>query len=119
MQVRARADSFGAGTNQWFGLMARYVDDGNYYYVTVRSSNVVSLRKLVNGAIHVIAEAPMTVSRGTWYTLKLEAVGNSLRAYVNGRLVAQGTDNSHAAGRYGLAMYKTAASYDDVLVYQP
>lgn len=119
VQVRARADSFGAGTNRWFGLMARYVDDGNYYYVTVRSSNVVSLRKLVNGAIHVIAEAPMTVSRGTWYTLKLEAVGNSLRAYVNGRLIVQGTDNSHAAGRYGLAMYKTAASYDDVLVYQP
>lgn len=119
VQVRARADSFGPGADRWFGLMARYVDDGNYYYVTVRSSNVVSLRKLVNGAIHVIAEAPMTVSRGTWYTLKLEAVGNSLRAYVNGRLVAQGTDNSHAAGRYGLAMYKTAASYDDVLVYQP
>jgi hypothetical protein len=119
VQVRARADSFGSGTDRWFGLMARYVDDNNYYYVTVRSSNVVSLRKLVNGAIHVIAEAPMTVSRGTWYTLKLEAVGNSLRAYVNGRVVAQGTDNSHAAGRYGLAMYKTAASYDDVLVYQP
>jgi hypothetical protein len=119
VQVRARADSFGPGTDRWFGLMARYVDDSNYYYVTVRSSNTVSLRKLVNGAIHVIAEAPMTVSRGTWYTLKLEAVGNSLRAYVNGRLMVQGTDNSHAAGKYGLAMYKTAASYDDVLVYQP
>lgn len=119
VQVRARADGFGAGTNPWFGLMARYVDAGNYYYVTVRSSNVVSLRKLVNGTVHVIAEAPMTVSRGTWYTLKLEAVGTSLRAYVNGRVVAQGTDNSHAAGRYGLAMYNTAASYDDFLVYQP
>lgn len=118
VQVRARATSF-AGADRWFGLMARYVDDGNYYYVTVRNSNVISLRKLVNGAIQVIAEAPLTVTPGTWYTLKLEAVGTSLRAHVNGRLVAEGTDSSHAAGRYGLAMYKAATSYDDFLAYQP
>jgi hypothetical protein len=34
------------GADRWVGLMARYVDDNNYYYLTLRSNNTVSLRKL-------------------------------------------------------------------------
>jgi hypothetical protein len=59
--------------------MTRFVDASNYYYMTVRSSNTVSLRKLTNGAVSVLATVPLTVSADTMYALRLEAVGNQLR----------------------------------------
>ena len=119
IQVRAKAVSFGSGADPWFGVVSRLQNDQNYYYVTMRRSNIVSLRKLVNGAIVVLDNAPLTVSPGTWYTLRLEAIGTSLRAYVNGRLLLEANDNSHAQGAYGLATFSTRARFDNVVVTQP
>ena len=44
--------SFGS-TNpvSWFGVVARYVDPRNYYYLSVRSSGQLQIRKVVNGAV--------------------------------------------------------------------
>lgn len=117
--VMARARPIGySGSDRWFGLIARYRDAGNYYYVTLRNSNNISLRKLVNGVIHNIASAPMSVT-GATYALRFEAIGSSLRVYVNGELVLQGTDASHSVGTYGMATYKASVSFDDFLAFQP
>lgn len=80
LEAKARAVRFGPGTDRWFGLVVRYIDERNFVYVTVRNTNVISLRKLVNGAITILDTAPMTVTTGTWYTLRLEAIGRSLRS---------------------------------------
>ena len=97
VQFTAIPRSF-AGNDRWFGVMARFVDASNYYYMTVRSSNTLSLRKLTNGAITVLATVPLTVSADTSYALRLEAVGSQLRGYVNGRLLLEATDTTHARG---------------------
>lgn len=122
VRVRARLDTFAAPTGaqeRWFGVMARQRDEQNYYYLTLRSSNTLSLRKLVNGAVTVLASTTFTVAPATWYDLRLEAVGSELRAYVNGTLRLEATDTAHANGRSGPVMFKTAADYDDFLAYQP
>lgn len=119
VQARAMASAFGAGAGRWFGLMARYQDADNYYYVTVRNDNTVSLRKLVNGSIVVLDTAPLSVTANTWYSLRLEAVGSSLRAHVNGRLLLEANDTTFTQGSFGLAMYKTAARFDDFRAVQP
>ncbi len=122
VSARVRATSFAApaGTQErWFGLTTRYRNTGNYYYLSLRSSNQVSLRKLVNGNISVLRSAPLTVTPGSWYDLKLESIGNQVRGYVNGTLVVQATDSSHASGQSGAVTYKSAAEYDGFLVYQP
>ena len=69
VDVRARPTTFAGtgGGDRWFGVMARYVDDANYYYLTVRSTNTVSLRKLTNGAITVLGTYSLPVTLGTWY----------------------------------------------------
>lgn len=108
-----------AGTNNWFGLAARYRDAGNYYYITLRNDNTIALRKLVNNAIVELDVAPLTVTTNTWYRARLEAVGTQLRAYINDQLLLEATDTSHATGRYGPVMYRTAAQYDDILAVQP
>jgi len=117
--TRARATSFGSGQDRWFGIAARYADASNYYYLTVRNSNTVSLRKVVNGAITVLGTAPLPVRPNTWYNLRLDAVGNELRAFVNGTQVLQKIDASHASGQGGLLTYKTAAEYTAYSAWQP
>lgn len=118
VRTTARALNF-AGNNVWFGAMARYVDSRNYYYITLRNNGTLSLRKLVNDNIVVLGTASLTVTANTWYNLQLDAIGNSLRAYVNGELYLEATDTSFPTGRYGLVMYKTAADYDALHVSQP
>ena len=118
VQARARPDQFAAG-DRWFGLVSRLQDDQNFYYLTVRSSNSVSLRKIVNGTIFVLDSASFPVTAGTWYTLRLEAIGTSLRGYVNGRPLVEAIDDDFTAGTYGLATSRTAASFDNVTAMQP
>jgi hypothetical protein len=121
IDVRARPTTFaGTGTgDRWFGAMARYVDDSNYYYLSVRSSNTVSLRKLVNGSITVLASTTLPVSLGTWYSLRIEAVGSRIRGWVNGVLTLEAEDSSHASGATGLVTYRAAADFDDYRAIQP
>ena len=113
------------GADRWIGLIGRYVDSQNYYYVTLRSSNQIALKKLTNGVITTLdtaalpASMPMTVN--TWYDLRLDIVGTRLRAYLNGLLMLEATDQTspHSAGYAGLAAYKAAAEADDFLAVQP
>jgi hypothetical protein len=122
VRVRARLNTFAAATGtqeRWFGVMARQTDPRNYYYLTLRSSNTLSLRKLVDGVATPLATTAFTVEPAVWYDLRLEAVGNRLRAYVNGTLRLEATDDAHARGTSGPVMYKTAADYDDFSAYQP
>jgi hypothetical protein len=122
VSFRVRPTAFAAGTaaqDRWVGLIARYTDDRNYYYVTLRNSNKLSLRKLVNGAITEIGSVPLNVSAGTTYALRLEATSQSLRVYLNDALVMQAVDSSHVKGRGGAVTYKAAAQFDDYFAYQP
>jgi hypothetical protein len=118
--ARARAVSFGSSPNAWFGLIARYVDDENYYYVTVRKDNTISLRKLVDGAIHVFDTAPLTVTPGAWYQFRFEVVGDRLRVYVDDDLVLEAADAQPIeSGRYGMMTYRTIARFGDFIAWQP
>jgi len=91
VSVDARATAFN-GADRWFGVALRFIDDQNYYYLTVRNSNAVSLRKLVNGTIHTLDTAPFTVAANTWYRLRLENIGSTLRGYIDNQLVLEATD---------------------------
>lgn len=122
VSVDARATAFN-GADRWFGVALRYKDDQNYYYLTVRNSNTVSLRKLVNGAIHTFDTASFTVAANTWYHLRLENVGSTLRGYINDQLVVEATDSTpipqSSLDGSALVLYKTAVQYDNWLIAQP
>ena len=121
IDVRARATTF-AGTasgDRWFGVTARYVDTLNYYYLSVRSGNTVSLRKVNGGTVTILGTAPMPVTLGQWYRLRLEVVGIRVRAYVNGRLRLEATDATLPRGVTGFVTFRTAADFDDYRAIQP
>lgn len=54
--------------------------------------------------------ASSAINASGWNTLRVRAIGSSLRFYVNGSLVFVGSDTSFTAGRVGVGMYAGAGS---------
>jgi CubicO group peptidase (beta-lactamase class C family) len=104
------------GTDRFVAVFARFRDANNYYYVTLRSSNKLELKKFVNGTTTTLATKTFTVALNTWYTVKLEAIGNSLSVSVNGTPQLSGTDSTFPTGKIGLGTFNATASFDDVVV---
>jgi len=107
------------GTNRHVSIYARWLDSNNHYYFALRSSNTIELKKKVGGTVTTLQSAAFTVATGTWYTLKLEVVGNALKAYINGQLKLSATDTTLASGKIGVGGYAASASYGDILVTAP
>ena len=115
VQADIRPTAFN-GNDRWVGLAAHYRDASNFYYVTLRSSGSVSLKKIVNGAFSTIASAPLEVSINRTYRVRLESVGTRQRVYVNGVPVLDADDAAIPSGRAGLLTYRAAANFDNVIV---
>ena len=113
--ARLKATAFN-GTNRFAALLARAQSNTSYYYLALRSSNVVELKKLVGGSSTTLASAPVTVTLNTWYTLRLQVTGSTLRGSVNGTALTQATDAEFSNGGIGVATFNTSANFDDVLV---
>jgi hypothetical protein len=105
--------------DKWFGVMTRYTDENNYYYFSLRSSKSMSLRKLVDGQIVELDSAGFTLNVSDWHTMKLEAIGNQIRAYIDGQLLMEAEDDSHPVGISGIVTYRTSALFDYLRVIQP
>jgi hypothetical protein len=119
VQAIVTVNSFAATGSAWAGLVARYQDADNFYYVTARKSNELSLRRLENGAITVLATVPLTVAPGTPFVLRLETVGNRLRVYVNAVLRVEQTGAQIVAGKVGAMTYRTAGRFEGYTAYEP
>ncbi|MFZ5896987.1 MAG: peptidoglycan DD-metalloendopeptidase family protein [Myxococcota bacterium] len=115
VSARVKPLSFN-GSDRFVAVFARLQNAGNYYYATLRSSGKIELKKLVNGSSTTFSSKSFTVSTNTWYPVRLEAVGSSLRLYVNGSLQLSASDSTFASGRMGLGTYYASAEFDDVLV---
>ena len=111
--------SSGGPGSWWVGLMVRYVDPGNFYYVTARQTGQLSLRKVTNGVITVLGTVPFSVESGTPFVLRLEAVGDKLRVYANDVLRLERAGASLVPGKTGLATYRSGAHFDYYTAYEP
>jgi hypothetical protein len=120
VHARVRLDSWGS-TNPvpWFGVLARYVDVRNYYYLSVRGSNQVQIRKVVDAVTTVLASAAFTATAGEMHDYELRALGNELHALVDGKVVATAIDDTLKRGLYGVATYHATALFNQIMVYQP
>ena len=120
LNARMRLDAFAASQQgAWFGLLARYIDARNHYYVTVRSTGQVQIRKIVNGVITVLGTSNFTAVPGRYYDVRFLVINDQLQLYVDQTLVATAHDRAIASGKYGLATYRAAARWDTFWVQQP
>jgi hypothetical protein len=107
------------GEDQWIGVMTRYTDENNYYYFSLRSSKGMALRKLVDGQIVELASAGFTLGIADWHVFRLEAIGDRVRAYIDGQLLLEARDTSHPTGISGIVTYRASARFDYLRVVQP
>jgi hypothetical protein len=120
IRARVRLDGFGASQQgAWFGFLARYVDTRTHYYVTVRSNGLIQIRKIVNGAVTVLASAAFVPVIRQYYDFQFRVINDQLQLFVDRRLVASAHDGAIARGQYGLATYRAAASWEHLTVLQP
>jgi hypothetical protein len=122
VEARARVIEFAAPTGtqrRWFGVVARYVDENNHYTLALRNSNSLVLSKRVNGQDTTLGSFAVNVVPERYYLIRLDAIGNQLRAYLEDRLLFEATDDAHANGSPGLATFKAHAEYNYFAAYQP
>lgn len=119
--ARMQPVSYGSQTgNAWFGIAARVVDGQNYLYMSLRRSGELSLRRVVNGAVQIIATVPVPVNLNQWYDLRLETFGSGVRAFVNGDLkIETAVSGLQSSGASGVVMYRTSADLWTWITYQP
>jgi hypothetical protein len=116
-KIQPRA--FNASGRGSAGLILRYVDSRNFYYARLTDANTVILGMQLNGVHRTLDQATLTVNPNTIYNVRAEAIGSSLRVYVNDKLFAEGQDASFPRGRYGLLTFEAAADFNDFKVVRP
>jgi pectate lyase len=114
-QARVKPLAFN-GSGRYAAVVSRAQNMTNFYYLALTNGGQVVLGKRVGGGPTTLASAPLAVTTGTWYTLRLEAFGTNLRGFVNGGQVVSASDSSFAAGRVGFSTYFASASFDDLEV---
>jgi hypothetical protein len=87
---------------QWkYGYWFQYADDGQF-----------CVYKRINGTLTYLQTwtASAAIVTGGWNTLKVVAVGSSLKYYINGTLVWSGSDTSRQVGNVGIEMFRDSVT---------
>lgn len=102
-----------------FGLVTRWTNAQNHYSLSVRSSNSLQIRKMVNGTLTVLKGITWNVTPGSTHRYTFEVRGNELTASVDGIVRLRAIDNSLPRGQYGIAAYRTTARFLSLDARQP
>ena len=112
-EVTIRAFS---GPNAWVGLATRRSDASNYYYLTLRSSGTLELKRMVGGVFTTLASTNASVNINRKYRLRLESMGTTHRVFLDDRMVLRVNDSTLESGAAGIIMNRANADYDNVIV---
>ncbi|MFD2765377.1 pectate lyase family protein [Micromonospora eburnea] len=115
VQARVKPLSFN-GSNRLIGLASRSTSATKMYRLALTNANRAELQMVNGSQLTVIGSAALTVSTGTWYTLRIEASGSTIKGFANGAQIASGTDTAYSAGRIVLVTAYADAVFDDVTV---
>jgi hypothetical protein len=115
VQARVKPTGFGSSTGL-VGLAARSTSSTKMYRLALLGSGRAELQAVNGSQITAIGSASLAISTGTWYTLRIETSGSTVRGFVNGTQVGSGSNSLAASGRVGLVTAYAGASFDDVTV---
>ncbi|NBV20580.1 MAG: DUF1080 domain-containing protein [Proteobacteria bacterium] len=108
---------------QMAGVVFRYQDPKNYYYVRASAlGNNVRFFKVVNGLRGDPIGTELPVPAGVWHELTVECKGNQIHFLFNGKeVVPTLTDNSFAFGKIGFWTKSDSVSQftDAKIIYIP
>jgi hypothetical protein len=119
--LSAQVKPISGRADQAAGLIVRIQDRDNYYILRANAlENNVNFYKYAAGRRSTLKEAAVTVQSGIWQSLRFEAIGTSLRGFINDLLVVEATDATYQAGQVGLwTKADSRTCFDDVDVRAP
>ncbi len=108
-------------TDQAAGIIFRIQDKDNYYILRANAlENNVNIYKYAGGRRSTIKEGSAKVVSGKWQELRVEAIGNRIRGFLNGQLVVEATDDTYTAGKVGLwTKADSVTCFDNVTASAP
>ena len=129
VEARIRPRANGTTGNKQIYLLARYQDGNNWYAGALNVQNAttstqVEIAMMKDGVI----SRPLQVKRpleqgardatdGTWYTLRIELIGDALTVYLDGELIGSRTDAEFTStGLIGLWTANKSFEIDDIKV---
>ncbi len=100
------------------GVVFRYTNAQNYYYFYIRDrTNYCYLSRMHNGIKEELSSASVEITEDTWYHLKVEINGRSIRCFVDEALLIETTDEIHNYGKCGFIMFEESAEIQSRLAY--
>lgn len=90
-------------TDRAAGIIFRIQDRDNFYILRANAlEDNVNIYEYVGGRRHVVKEGSAKVPSGKWQELRVEVKGNTIRGFLNGKLVVEARDDTFKAGKVGL-----------------
>ena len=109
----------GTNTSDLVGVYARFESQATHYYVALRGDGKLALRKKIATNVTLGTPVDLALTTDKPYRVKLEIVGDELKAYVDDVLHITVTDSDIPAGRVGLGADNARAAFDDVRITVP
>jgi hypothetical protein len=94
------------------GLVFRYQDPGNYYYLWNDGAQI-ELRRRVGGVASRLGDPVAVGAVSGWHHVRIEARGTNLKAYWDGTLRFEVTNATFASGSVGFVCSQAAARFDN------
>jgi len=107
VSLEVQANKVAGPDDNYFGLICRYQDQNNFYFLVISSDGFYGIGKLSNGDSLWIGmdswQYSQAIHQGeTTNLLRADCVGNALSLYANDTLLATVTDDDFSAGDIGL-----------------
>jgi len=101
--LSAEIRPMGGRIDQAGGLAFGLRNVGNYFVLRVNAlENNLILFEFINNRRHERATSPVEIETGRWYTIGVEVSGNSLKGYLDDRLLIEHTADWPIHGHIGL-----------------
>jgi len=103
------------------GVVLRYVDPTDYYILTVGCpSDYFRFLRVLKGQVEMLKQQVVPTDTGTWYKLKVRALGDRFTCYDNDKMIFDVNDSKIAKGRLGLwAANDSQARFDNFTITLP
>jgi hypothetical protein len=129
VQIEVDATRLAGPVSNRFGLICRFQDMNDFYVFFISSDGYFAIGKIKNGAASLLGQEMMTFSSfiqqgGGANHLRFDCVGNTLKGYVNGQLIAITNDADFSGGDAGLITGAfdesgVEVSFDNFMVIKP
>jgi len=103
------------GGEQFGGVVFRYQDSQNYYVASFSSLyDTLKIDRVVSGTFTNLANYSISLSNGTFYTLKVEFTGNQFDVFLDStEYISDATDSTYSSGKVGVWRNGTVVQFDD------